>query len=503
MCFLRQVEIDLATFCFQDCSETHREERNSVSFVKLAQLIWSPAAAKLNIKFTRSGTRTDYGLPAAIHVPSAGRVLEIDTLSAIIKCLRVDTADPGRYTRQVVKMDIDVTWAPGKRASGILVGNLAFGHSKCAEYDHLEYHLALTDDMRTLERRSIFPTGPTLLGLPPRALQQIYREVLTPHNAIFLDPPTGEYSGVDIGLLSVKEAKYKFYTAKEMFWNENNFTLRLRSSDAVTSFGSFQALEPVICLEKVKYGRHCPWGNRTGRHDTERTGSITLQLEVESDTVLSLADVRVDMKDVIRLTSSYTGAKVSIRFSLSKTGAEDALVEGYTTVVYAILVRMAAVLSCIAKKYPNILKANDFELYVDGHGNVKSVEIRDLGEPHIFQEGAFYKFDGFAAVVAQYGAFRVDHYDRDDQYDGTLWCWVRYLEESIACIDEESEIWLCHVYYFGTDATSNNNGRPNMPKNQLLRIEGTFSRPGVHATAMQVARQYKDSNGRVDSMKGI
>jgi hypothetical protein len=77
------------------------------------------------------------------------------------------------------------------------------------------------------------------------------------------------------------------------------------------------------------------------------------------------------------------------------------------------------------------------------------------------------------------------------------------LEESIACMEEESQIWACHAQYFGTDAIGNNSGRPNAPKNQLHRTADSFSRPAIYSPAYRLARAYKAPNGRSESMKGV
>ena len=137
--------------------------------------------------------------------------------------------------------------------------------------------------------------------------------------------------------------------------------------NAVTSFGNFQALERVMCSLKGNDMRHCPWSNHTRDNDRNRqTASVALQLQVESNKASSLADVQIDIKDLIRLTSSYAGDKVSVCVSLSTNGDKISQPMEHDTTLHAIRVRMLAALAQIVDKYADFLRAGNVELYIDG-----------------------------------------------------------------------------------------------------------------------------------------
>jgi hypothetical protein len=86
--------------------------------------------------------------------------------------------------------------------------------------------------------------------------------VLVKQNGVFLDLSSGERMGVDIGLLGVNESEDDkgidtIPVANELFWSKNKFAFRIYSSNVVTSFENFQALERVMCFPQDTYTRHC------------------------------------------------------------------------------------------------------------------------------------------------------------------------------------------------------------------------------------------------------
>jgi hypothetical protein len=319
--------------------------------------------------------------------------------------------------------------------------------------------------------------------------------VLVQRDGIFLDLSTGDRTGVGIGLLGVNEPKKDEVCldtpAKQVFWGENNLTFRMHSGNAVTSFGNFQALKRVMCPPKGNDMRHCPWSNHTRHNDRSRqTASVALQVKVESNKASSLADVQIDIKDLIRLTSSHAGDKVSVRVFLSTNGDKISQLVEHNTTLHAIRVQMLAALAQIVDKYPDFVRAGNFELYIDSYGDVKSVDIRTVDEQHIFRESAISKIRNLGLLVARYGVVDVIpsynsvlHYS-PDEYDGTLLCWVRYLEEAVATDNEEngtwqrgSRYWQGQWRYFGTSLLGNSY---EWAENELQRLPGSFKRPEIN-----------------------
>jgi hypothetical protein len=187
---------------------------------------------------------------------------------------------------------------------------------------------------------------------------------------------------------------------------------------------------------------------------------------IETDTIANLANVRIDIKDLIRLTSSYDGSHISVHISISTQKMHS------ETILHTIRVRMLAALAQIVEKYPTRLRAKNFALYVDGYGNARSMEVRQDGEDQIFQEPAFCKADDLVSAVLQYRV--IDLSRKVIEYDGTLWCWARYLEEAVMPYNSEKAVWGIHSFYFGTALTGNWLG---LPKNMLQRRPDYFGRP--------------------------
>jgi hypothetical protein len=179
--FLRKVEVDVATLCCYNCS-------GGRALVKLCKVIWSPAAAKLDVTVVPSEVRADYSLSVA-----TGQ--DIDKLNGLLKCLRADTADLRRYAQQLVTLRLDVRWESGK--PGLhpdYIGYVEFGYqSRDREAGHNSIHrLRLADDLSMLHLQRFLPRGPTLLDLPSKVRLQIFRNVLIQQKGVFLDLSTGE-----------------------------------------------------------------------------------------------------------------------------------------------------------------------------------------------------------------------------------------------------------------------------------------------------------------------
>jgi hypothetical protein len=472
------------------CGVDHGPTRLKVDIAPLMKLIWSPAATKCEIKFARHIVLPSNGQlrEADVHL-----VFPIDPMNAVLKHLSQASLDFLKlHYGQLVSADISTRWNSFLALACYQYDDDRFLSLGTAELgvngrDHqadILYDLAITADMTTFRVQKEYGPEPQLLGMPNHIRRRIWEEVLVQKQGITIDSLTGEKSGVDIGLLNIDRYGEDTHP-QDIFWIENAFNLRLHSSEATTSFGQLEALARVLCREDEIYTSHRPWAvcSRGPQH-----GPVRVELLIENDELATLSCARIDITHLLRAISSYRGKTVDFRLVLAPRRANGVPLEQCTVPLGVLQIKALAALTPVVEKYPALMEAEDFAIYVDGRGDVKVVQTEAWGEQHTFSDKAFEPVSHLAHIVAQFGIVPKGWQGPDAQYNGTLWYWVRYLEEVVAVPDDwyPSEISVCNKKYFST-ATDSFLG---WQQASLLRKPSSFERPGPqHLAAAEKLEQ--------------
>jgi hypothetical protein len=228
-----------------------------------------------------------------------------------------------------------------------------------------------------------FKAGAT--GMPDHIHRQICQDVLVQKQGVTIDLSTGEKSGVDIGLLSIDLYGGDTHP-QDIFWVENTFNLRLHSSEPTTSFGQFEVLTRVFCREEKTRSSHRPWAVRSTGPEH---GPVCVELLLENDELASLSCARIDITNLVRATSSYRGGTVDFRFILAPRRANGVPMEQYIITLGVIRINVLAALAPVAKKYPALMEAKRFAIYVDDRRDVKVVQTQARGKQHTFSDKVF------------------------------------------------------------------------------------------------------------------
>ena len=298
---------------------------------------------------------------------------------------------------------------------------------------HLQYQHGIVSKNIVLHIRETHDQGfeyvplpkPTLYNLPVEVLVPIYKNVLCAQGPVIFNLDTGKRTGIEAALLSMRTPnplREHHYWPEEMFWGGNNFVFRMSSNTGLMASSRFQSLEHILCQEHGSSGYwRYPWARRARAFPCGR-----MYLELSFKEGLSLADVRFGVKDLLRLTSAYDNQRFDIRVSLMH--GHEGNPRSHTTSLYNLQARVLGLLYLRYLPGAAQLRATDFDIFVDGYGEARSVQIISDDKRHTLTD----EFVGARKHTEEYirstCGRAYDGYGSGGRYDGSLSCWVHYLQ---------------------------------------------------------------------------
>lgn len=144
------------------------------------------------------------------------------------------------------------------------------------------------------------------------------------------------------------------------------------STVSETSFVNFKDLERILCHKKdlMLPFEICPWAGRCG---SWKQSHFILNLSFQAATTLTMAEIRVDVKDLLRLTSSYREDRICSHI-FQRTNQNDEPTEQYTILLDTLRARVLEALARIFENSPTDLRADDFTIYINSLGHVVSIQ---------------------------------------------------------------------------------------------------------------------------------
>ena len=461
--FLRHVDIDMSHVCAGGwCSRAavgrapsrgHQGPSHCVDFDGVAKLVWKSAAAKCKIRFMTSAELA-FGPPTFLESINNKSEFDILILNNLLVCLRNDTADLKRYAGQIDWIQLWARSCTFDEDEGSR-GWVRLQYRRTEPAPQYSFDLLFDDNGTGLRRRAMFK--PSLMEIPRTVRHEIYRDVMCSADGVVVDLDTGKRSVSDgLGLLNLKTHgvfDYPLPPPRQLLWERNKFLIRMSSSKSVLPSDDFGPVQDVLCKDKTENNWQYPWKGRHGHHDC---GPVRLELNFKLEDKLTLADVRIGVMSLIRLTSTFNGRRFDIDFNLMPSHNGGGILEQRTVSLHSVRARVLELLSQVIGKTPKRLHSTQFEVFIDGHGEVKSMELTIDNAKHTFDAVSYTKKKIVAEVVKRYG-FLIDptsNYKTDQtRYDGTLWCWLRFLEEVIFKEPKDyqgrTEMLACHARYFG------------------------------------------------------
>jgi hypothetical protein len=226
-----------------------------------------------------------------------------------------------------------------------------------------------------------------------------------------------------------KKAEDTAQTGQDLFWAENKFYFRLVSR---------KPLLPSVQVhqEGIRDNWQVLWG---ARHKIGRIGATRLQLTFEIEDNLTLADVRIGVKDLIRLTSILSGNTLYLDTSRTHKQGDGAIIERNTISLYALRAQVPKRLAQCAQADIGSLHSTEFEIFMKGNGKVVNVEWADGDKKRNFSGPPFAQKESNAQIVARCGVGRFVSYAERKGERGTLYRWLRFLRRATAIRSNSQE----------------------------------------------------------------
>ncbi|RMZ67525.1 hypothetical protein GMOD_00001460 [Pyrenophora seminiperda CCB06] len=234
-----------------------------------------------------------------------------------------DTLGIRQYHRQILAIrwgDDRISWElPYENPWRVAI---RFGtHSETWE---LKFH---SEDEGKTYKRLENPRKPQLSHghLPQPFEESVFEKVLC-SEPIEIDVQRNKFVGniPDISLLFVSKAVR--LKAQQIFWQRNTFTYKLTLEP--TPVDKTTPLYPLAAAPCIYIPGHTHsgvvgnlWTELFSRqiYDDYEYRRITLEFNLRYDSAMTLADVRIDVRELIRITSHITGRNFFLRFKVSST----------------------------------------------------------------------------------------------------------------------------------------------------------------------------------------
>jgi len=347
-----------------------------------------------------------------------------ELMALVNKTLRqlvADTFGIRQYHRQILSIRMDHISDRAEFHSQI---HIRFGsHRNLCQLDAIwVLNFRSNDQFKTFERYDKYQ-NPNLICLPRRIKESIFKKVMCSCpidvNVLGKSPISP-----DMSLLSVNREIAAI--ARPIFWSQNIFTYRMTQKPmAVHEKTSLSPLEAALCTKVVGVDMFSPiYWPYASRHVYENQHqSIIIEFDFHYDCAVTLADIRIDAKHLIRITSHLEGNKCFVRFKVSSTVDGVTNTEQSTITLRYIRCRILELLSQAISTDRRIFGSPSFDFDIDGNGeadylgyNLESDE-RIYGSnsynrlpsiemtKRIYGSNGYNRLPSIEAVEAQYGDF--------------------------------------------------------------------------------------------------
>ncbi|KAH9880922.1 hypothetical protein IAQ61_001216 [Plenodomus lingam] len=485
--FLQRIEIDLSCISVPACiCKMHRRgvarcTHKCIDLAPLQKLLWQEAVENCEISFVKSKFQ---GL---VLLQGQGRYdYNVDVLNNLVSCLRRDTAGLRRYVQQLQTLEI----CPSSMLSTnhclmkVVPSTQPYRGLAQLRYRHGSRHLdipilLLDSDGNHLHQMA--PYKANFMGLPNTLRSKIFREILCPDANVIFDLETGRRPAINRTLLDMWWPGNAVDDLSLLFWRENVITFRMTSTSRDLPSSRFQPMKEVLCVKRTFDGWLYPWFPRA---NFKACSNLKLELAFKLEDGVTLADVEVGVKGLLRLASGYQGREFRITCSLYHESAPDTVIEVSTFSLQDVQANVLELLSAIDDEDEE--NAN-FEIYINGHGESKRLEMSMSSGKRILPRSLLSPSKGFETIVAQHGSVSDLNdditNDSEARYHATLWSWLAFVREVVTIkptyhqddlFEEQQRILLCHTKYFGIEVTKDHERRKVDVFYQIRHNEAPF-----------------------------
>ncbi|KAK1907961.1 hypothetical protein P3342_013280 [Pyrenophora teres f. teres] len=333
-------------------------------------------------------------------------------LNATLRQLVADTLGIRKYQRQILSITMDHVFR-GDFPSQICIW---FGSNRSHRRSDANWEMKFhsKDECKTFELYEEYQR-PNLVCLPLGIKELIFKKVMC-SSPIDVNVDDMKPTSPDIPLLFV--CKHITAIAKSIFWSQNSFTYRtILEPPLFDKKTSQRRLQAVLCTKKtgLHLDSHRLWPNAS--HHVSKSGhqNITVEFNFEYDHAMTLADVRIDAKHLIRITSHLDGRKCFVRFKVSSTVDGVTKTEENTVSLRHIRARILELLSQAVSTTHRIVNSVVFDFNIDGNGNAGRLKYtikRD--SKSIFGSEEYKQLPSIEAVEAHYGVLSQEHWQGND-----------------------------------------------------------------------------------------
>ncbi|KAI0620465.1 hypothetical protein TUN199_07531 [Pyrenophora tritici-repentis] len=319
-------------------------------------------------------------------------------LNTTLRHLVTDTFGIRQYRRQILSISMD--HVDGDLPSQVCI---KFGDSHRHSDANWKLNFQSKDKCKTFERFGK-DQRPALVCLPRGVKKLIFKEVMC-SDPVDVNVDDMDLTSPDLSLLFV--CKQITNIAKPILWSQNDFTYRTTLEPSPVDRGTSQRrLQAVLGTRKTMVhsysDRFCP---NTSRHVSRGTHqNITIEFNFEYDRAMTLADVRIDAKHLIRIASHLDGRKCFVRFKVSSTVDGVTKTEENTVTLRDIRARILELLSHAVSTNRRIANGDVFEFDIDGNGNVGRLKYTImLDSESILGTEEYVQLPSIEAVEAHHG----------------------------------------------------------------------------------------------------
>ena len=336
--------------------------------------------------------------------PEESTVLMNETLRQLV----ADTFGIRQYHRQILSIGMDHFSNRVELPSRICV---RFGSNTLPyQFDATwELKFQSKDQFKISERYDKYQK-PNLICLPRRIKESIFEEVMCSCpidvNVLGKNPISP-----DISLLFVNREISDI--ARPIFWSRNIFTYRMTQGPMPVDKTSQDRLEAALCTNQIAYyifpTRRWPYNSRH-IYDNQHQ-SITIEFNFHYDRAMALADIRIDAKHLIRITSPLDGRKCFVRFKVSSTVDGVTKIEQSTITLRYIRDRILELLSQAISTNRRIADSSSFDFDIDGNGEDGRLEyIVESNAKSVYGSNSYNQLPSIEDVEAQFGIFNRQGY---------------------------------------------------------------------------------------------
>jgi hypothetical protein len=436
---LQRVVISMESRCSNECRPNgvgleHRRPWMDLDLTPLVKTCWAREGSKCMFEFGYTGGEE--------RCPTS-EVEEVAPVNSVLQLLVADAMDLRKCERQilairVVKPVAEYIWY-------VLV---TFGNTRNPEVNWT--HKFTSNDLcKTFER--LEDHRPGLLKLSRTVQQAIFAKMLC-SDGVEIGLDAKKATGANIALLSVSRDITS--AAMLVFWTQNSFTYTMTLEPPPINLETSQRLlEEALCAKQVqpiqppyRHPKVWPWTSRHVHPEFDHHPAI-VDFDFNYNYTMTLADVRIDAKHLIRITSHLHGEKCYFRFNLRCLIDGRVHTEQCVVSLRYIRARVLELTSQVLHTRPKLVQygyyCNKFEIDISGRDETSHFKytVAKEGFSAVLQGSDFDRLPSIEVAEQQYGMVAKEEAyapyvlspdDGDFRYfQGEIEAYLRYLQEVV------------------------------------------------------------------------